>query len=53
MDLTVLSILIAKCCFLSIFNVQIWIWKSLKIWKSKMAAARDVIYVAVAAMKNN
>ena len=24
-----------------------------KIWKSKMAAASDVIYVAVVAMKNN
>ena len=54
MDLTILLILIAKYCFLTIFSVSIRIWKKeRKIWKFKMTAASDVIFMVVADMETN
>ena len=52
-DLTILWIPIAKCCFLTIFSVQFEYEKIMKIWKAKMAAASDVIYMVVLDMKTN
>ena len=38
--------------FLAIFNVQFEYKIYLKIWKSKMADASDVIYMVMVAIKN-
>ena len=34
-------------------EVQKWKFENLKIWKSKMAAACDVIYLTIVAMETN
>ena len=34
-------------------EVQKWNFENLKLWKSKMAAAYDVIYLAIVAMETN
>ena len=50
----ILWISTAKCCFSRQSEAQKWKFEqNLKIWKSKMAAACDVIYLTIVSMETN